>query len=102
VLHWPVSNPFQRIAMDLLDLKTVSTNGSRYVMVVTEYFTKWRYLFALSAKDPVQVAQCLARVIVDHGAPRELLFDFGGEFVNAVNSALVKKFNINRLRTTPY
>jgi hypothetical protein len=73
--------------MDLLDLKTVSTNGSRYLMVVTEYFTKWKYLFALSAKDPVQVAQC-ARVFVDHGAPRELLSDVGCEFVNAVNRAL--------------
>jgi Integrase zinc binding domain len=37
VLHWPVNRPFQRLAMDLLDLKIVSTNGSRYVMVVTEY-----------------------------------------------------------------
>jgi Integrase zinc binding domain len=27
VLHWPVNRPFQRLAMDLLDLKTISTNG---------------------------------------------------------------------------
>jgi Integrase zinc binding domain len=102
VLHWPVNRPFQRLAMDLLDLKTISINGSRYVMVVTEYWTKWKYLFALSEKDPIQVAQCSAKVITDHGAPEELLSDFGGEFVNAVNTALVERFSISRLRTTPY
>jgi hypothetical protein len=85
--------------MDLLDLKTISTNGSRYVMVLTEYWAKWKYLFALTEKDPIQVSQCLAKVITDHGAPEELLSDFGGEFVNAVNTTLVERFSISRLRT---
>lgn len=40
VLHWPVSSLFQRMAMDLLDVKTVNTSGSRYLMVVTACFTK--------------------------------------------------------------
>jgi Integrase zinc binding domain/RNase H-like domain found in reverse transcriptase len=101
-LHWPVSRAFQRVAMDLLDIQIVSSDGSRYVMVVHEYFTGWKYLFALKAKDPVLVAQCLAEVIRDHGVCEELLSDFGGEFVNEVNTALVTKFGMRRLRTTPY
>jgi hypothetical protein len=58
-------------------------------------------LFALTEKDPIQVSHCLAKVITDHGAPEELLSDFRGEFVNAVNTALVERFSISRLRTTP-
>jgi Integrase zinc binding domain len=50
IIHWPVTKPLQRIAMDLLDLKTASTDRSRYVMVVSEYWTKWKYLFALPEK----------------------------------------------------
>jgi Integrase zinc binding domain len=101
-LHWPVSRPFQRVAMDLLDIQIDSSDGSRYVMVVHEYFTGWKYLFALQKKDPLPVAQCLAQVIGDHGSFEELLSDFGGEFINEVNTALVTKFGTRRLRTSPY
>jgi hypothetical protein len=75
--------------MDLVDIQIVSSDGSRYVMVVHEYFTGWKYLFAPKAKDPVLVAQCLAEVIRDHDVCEELLSDFGarGEFVNEANAA---------------
>ncbi|KAJ0057337.1 hypothetical protein NL108_004839 [Boleophthalmus pectinirostris] len=47
--------PFQRVAMDILELPLTS-RGNRYVLVVEDYFSKFVHLYAL----PNQTAQTVA------------------------------------------
>jgi len=37
----PVGSPFERIALDILDTRKVTSKGNQYILVIYDYFTKW-------------------------------------------------------------
>ncbi|PIK43002.1 Retrovirus-related Pol polyprotein from transposon [Apostichopus japonicus] len=53
-----VNKPFERVAADITELP-LTTNGNRYVLVVTDYFTKYINMYALPDQTAETVAQCL-------------------------------------------
>lgn len=52
------SKPFERVAADITELPC-SSSGNRYVLVVTDYFTKYINLYAMPNQTAETVAQCL-------------------------------------------
>jgi hypothetical protein len=98
----PVSKPFDRVGIDLLQLPITST-GHKYVIVATDYLTKWVEARAL----PDKTASCVAgffyeEIICRHGAPKELLSDQGKEFLNQLIQQICDLFGTTRRVTTPY
>ena len=57
--HVNAGFPMQRIAIDILGPLPVTENGNEYVMVVTDYFTKWAEAFALPDHTALTVADKL-------------------------------------------
>ena len=45
--HVSVSSKWERVAMDVLDITTVSDRGNRYILVVADYFTKYTETYPL-------------------------------------------------------
>ena len=41
MVHKPAGAPFERVALDIMDTLVTSTHGNRYILVVSDYFTKW-------------------------------------------------------------
>ena len=96
------SRPFEIVAMDMLELPR-STQGNKYCLVISDYFTRWPEVFAL----PNQSAMTVAKVLVDgiltrHSMPEVLFSDRGGSFDNEVIKQLCRMVGMTKVRTTPY
>ena len=55
----PVKDKLDRVAIDILDVTTVSNKGNRYILVIADYFTKWTEAYALPNHTAVTVAETL-------------------------------------------
>lgn len=74
VLPIPVEEAFDRLAVDCLGPFPVTWSGKRYLVVFTEYLSKWPEIFAVSNIDAITIAKLLTdEIIPRHGAPRTLL-----------------------------
>ena len=90
------------VAMDILELPRTA-RGNKYVMVVSDYFTRWPEAFPLQD----QKAETVARTLVDgvisrHGIPLILHSDQGPNFESAVIKEMCRLLGMTKVRTTPY
>ena len=96
------SEPFEFIAMDLLALPE-SLTGNKYAMVVMDYFSRYAIVVAIPDKTAETVASVLVdQVVLKYGPPNKLLTDNGGEFKNALMSAIMQALKAERVFTAPY
>src|ERR1700722_10021353 len=70
------SQPFEALGIDVLGPLPVTTKHNKYILVITDYFTRWP--IALPMKD--QKALTIATLLVEevfcvHGFPSTLLSD---------------------------
>ena len=69
---FPAGAPFDRIAMDILDTHKRSARHYRYILVVSDYFTKYTDVFPLRYHTANAVASVLVtRWIMYHGVPSQ-------------------------------
>lgn len=62
-LHVPVHSPWHHIGLDFVGpISPVSTQGNRYILTVSDYFSKWVCAFALPNKEATGVAVTLMKV----------------------------------------
>ena len=98
----PVGGPFEMIAMDFLELPRTA-RGNRYVLVVSDYFTRWPEAFATADQKSETVARILMDgVVARHGLPHVLHSDQGPSFESKVIRHLCDWLGIRKTRTTPY
>ena len=57
----PVGYPMQRIALDILGPLPITASGNKYILVVSDYFSKWTEAYAMSNQE----AETVARRLVD-------------------------------------
>ena len=100
--QYVVGAPLERIAMDILGPLPLTTRGNRYVLVVTDYFTKWTESYAIPDQSATSVAEKLvSEFICRFGVPRQLHSDQGTNFESKVMAEVCKLLNIEKTRTTP-
>ena len=88
--------------MDILGPLPLTTRGNRYVLVVTDYFTKWAESYAIPDQSATTVAEKLvSKFICRFGVPRQLHSDQGTNFESKVMAEVCKLLNIEKTRTTP-
>ena len=85
LLPIPVENAFDRLAVDCLGPFPLSNAGNRYVVVFTEYLTRWPEAFAVPNTDARTIARLLVNhIVLTNGAPRTLLSDRGKNFLSSL------------------
>ena len=90
------------IAMDFLELPRTA-GGNRYMLVVSDYFTRWPEAFATTDQKSETVARILMDgVVARHGLPQVLHSDQGPSFESKVIRHLCDWLGIRKTRTTPY
>lgn len=103
LLPIPVQDAFDRLACDVLGPFPVSKSGNRYVVVFSEYLTKWVEAFPVSSFEAATIARLLVdEIFTRHGAPRTLLSDRGSNFLSSLVKEVCRLLNTKKLNTTAY
>ena len=96
--------PFEVIGMDFLGpIKPESLSGNKYVLVMTDSFSKWTEVVAL----PNQTAETTCRALMDrivlyHGPPKIIITDRGSNFTSRLFNSLCKELKTKHKTTTAY
>ena len=95
------SRPFEMVAADIAELG-ITSKGNRYILVVTDYFTKYINIYPLQRQTAEAVAECLfSHYIRQHSLMEKLHSDQGAQFEADVIQSLCKKFGVKKLHTSP-
>ena len=98
-----VKEPFEMVGWDLMGPFPTSIQGNKYILVITEYLTRWCEAAALPDATANTVANALLqRVIFPHGCPHQILSDQGSQFRSEVMQVLTQSLEIKQLFTSPY
>ena len=94
--------PNVRVHLDLMGpLK--STDENKYILVITDAWTKYADVVPLKSKTAEEVAQAfIDNWICTFSCPKTILTDNGGEFTNKVMEEITKKMNIEHKWTSPF
>jgi transposase InsO family protein len=97
--------PFEKWRIDFVGpIAHASRNGQKqYILVSTEYVTKWAEDSAVRSDNASTVAKFLyENIITRFGCPKGLVSDQGTHFINSTIQALTDKYDIKHRKTTPY
>jgi hypothetical protein len=107
--HWLLTPiiliaPFEKWRVDFIDpILPISRKKQRYIILATDYATRWVEARASIRNDAHTSASFLfERIIIRFGCPLELISDRGTHFLNEVISNLTTRYDIKHRKTTPY
>lgn len=76
-----VTEPWQLISTDIMGPLPMTTNRNRWIMVVSDYFTKFSLIFPLKTANSKNICQILENdIFCVYGAPRFVICDNGPQF----------------------
>ena len=101
--QYNVGYPLERVSLDLMGpLPRTNVNNSRYVLLVSCYFTKWLDAIPLATTDAKTIAtKLIERFISVLGVPTQLHSDQGSMFESTVFKEVCNLLGIHKTRTTP-
>ena len=97
-----VGAPLDRVATDVLGPLPWTPRGNRYILAVTDYFTKWTEVYAI----PDQSASTCAYILLEEffmrfGFPLSLHSDQGKNYESRLMAELCEMLEIRKTRTSP-
>lgn len=103
LLPIPVDGAFDRVVVDVIGPLRKTERGNRYILVFTDYLTRWPEAFPIPNMDAGTVARILVDEIISrHGSPRTLLSDRGTNFLSSLIQEVCKIFRIQKLTSSSY
>jgi len=95
--------PMQLVATDIVGPLPVTQNGNSYLLVATDYFTRWVEAYPIPNQEAVTVANKLTKeFFFRFSLPDQLHSDQGRQFESTLISEVCKLLKIQKSRTTPY
>ena len=97
--------PFEKWGIDFVGpIKPPSREGQkRYILVATEYVTKWVEALATKTDDAETVAKFIyEHIITRFGCPKEIVSDRGTHFINDTIEKMLQKYFIKHRKSSPY
>ena len=97
------TEPGQRVHADLFGPLKTSDQGKKFILCVTDAFTKYVELVALPNKEATSVAKAIFdRWICRFGIPLEIVTDQGKEFTAKLTKSLFSMLGIEHTTTSAY
>ena len=95
-----IGSPMERVSIDIMSLER-SSSGKKYIIVITDNFTKWTVAFAMSKMDTHTVAKIIVTEwICRYGTPAILHSDQGRQSESSVFKDICSLLGIYKTRTT--
>jgi hypothetical protein len=95
--------PFHTWGLDLIGPIGPASDGHIWILVATEYFTKWVEAVSLRKATGAAVANFIREhIITRFGIPYKLISDNGMPFVNKDVRELLEHYQVKHRRSTPY
>ena len=89
------------LSTDVLGPLPVTPRNNRYILVVTDHFTKWVEIFAVPDQTAVTTANViLNEVITRYGSPQSIHSDLGSNYESQIFKELCKLMEIRKTRTS--
>ena len=96
------SEPFTKVAFDLVGPLPRSTNGFKYLLTMMDLFSKFPAAIPLKKVDNLTVIEAMMEVFSCYGLPKVLLTDQGSVFTSRLTKEMCKRFEIEKIQTSPY
>ena len=98
-----VGQPFDLCAIDIWESPVRADSGNKYVIVATDYLTRYVEIKAVPNGSAEEVADFVINTIIaTHGPPSKLLTDRGKVFQSRVLQAIYDMMTIQKIWTTAY
>ncbi|GFX70959.1 retrovirus-related Pol polyprotein from transposon 17.6 [Trichonephila clavipes] len=101
----PAIAPFHRIGIDLLGRFQKSAHGNKWIIVCTDYSTRYAITKALPTAEVDEIAKfLLEEIVLRHGAPRVIITDRGAVFRSrlvSLSSTCVTLIIVSQRRIIP-
>ena len=95
--------PMERIATDILGELPITESGNKYILVVSDYYTKWVESFPMPNMEASTVAEIIVKEVVTRfGVPNSIHSDQGAQFESELFQEMCALLQINKTRSTPY
>lgn len=95
--------PWEKVALDIAGPLPMTERGNRFVLVITDHFTKYTLLIPLKDQRAETIADAfIEQVVTKHGVPKQLLTDRGTNFLSELMKELYSRLGIHKLNTSPY
>jgi len=95
--------PLDMVAVDILSGFPTAADGSKYLLVITDYFSKWSEAYPLpDAEAPTCMRAMYEGFFARFGLPRQLHSDQGKNFESKLFAELCRLTGIHKSRTTPF
>ena len=97
-----VATPLDRLTTDILIPFPESTQGNKYVLAVTDYFTMWVEIFAVPDQSAMTCADVIIDEVVGHyGCPYAIHSDQGQNYESIIFDMLCHLLMIWKIRISP-
>eukprot|EP00731_Ephydatia_muelleri_P025636 Em0017g719a len=97
-----VTEPFRRVAMDIVETLPRTKSGNRYILVMSDYATRYPEAVPVKAIDVEHIAEELVKIFARVGIPEEILTDLGSNFTSQLLAEIYQLLHVHPIRTTPY
>jgi hypothetical protein len=97
------TQPFESLGIDVLGPLPTTRQKNKYIVVITDYFTRWPVALPMKNQRASTIATLLVeQVFCQHGFPATLLSDRGSNFLSELMKAVLHVFHVKKLNTTSY
>lgn len=97
-----INMPFQLLAIDLIGPLTPSKKSNRWILVISDWFTKYVMLFPLRSSKSPYVNKCIEKVFLEHAVPQIIICDNGKQFIGHSFKKLCNTYEVQKIWYTPF
>ena len=100
---FPATRPLEQVAMDILGPLPKTKHGRRFILVITDRFTKLTKTESLRTITSMSVAKAFCQCwIFNYGIPKVVLTDNGSQFTSGFFRTVCRILGITKVFTTEY